>query len=86
MRSAISTSGAIARRRNVSRVAAIVSGQQTVAEPLDFPIERLLRYDRLQYPIGSSDSACGISASSNILFTQLTPSVAQSRRRLAAER
>ena len=59
---------------------------QPVAEPRNFGIECFLSDDRFQISDASSELADGISASSNILFTQLTPSVAQSRRRLAAER
>ena len=89
MRSAISTSAEHARRRKVSRVAAIVSGacpSNRLQSRATSASSASCGTTASRYPIGSNDSAVGISASNNIRFTQLTPSVAQSRRRLAAER
>jgi len=89
MRSVISISAAAARRRKASRVAVIVSGawsssrSQTRATSAS---SVSCDATASKYPIGSKDSAVGISASNNIRFTQLTPSVAQSRRKLAPER
>ena len=86
MRSLISTSGAGARRRNVSRVAAMVSGacpRNRSAEPGHFGIECFLSYDRFQI----SDRKQRVGRWH--LGEYFHPTHAQrdqSRRRLAAER